>query len=329
MIGKAQYDQIIRLLNHFGWLREVSCFEKFIHYPEFETMFKQYLLQSENFILRNEFADQILKLICYDKNQLGLKQKINEDLLPLLFKFKIKMIKLLAFGLKELAYKHEDRSHKFYETLMSTIQCIDLTDIEKDIDFKSILEHFLEQLYSHTFSEKTQQDIDRSLYGILNILIILLKKFPKWRDEVGEKLTHFLLHKCLFEIPTSEKMIEESNSSAPYCKNLNTRTLAFKLVNVLSRNTAQNLKMTLDYLWNLHHGAVWRTKREGDWKITPSQFDKSTTGYLGINNLGCICYMISLLQQLFMVPSFSNQILAIEDPQKGKVEPKENLLYQL
>ena len=57
--------------------------------------------------------------------------------------------------------------------------------------------------------------------------------------------------------------------------------------------------------------------------------EKSSTGYVGIKNLGCICYMNSLLQQLFMIPSFRNTILSIDDPQKGEVEEQDNLLYQL
>ena len=34
-------------------------------------------------------------------------------------------------------------------------------------------------------------------------------------------------------------------------------------------------------------------------------------GYVGIKNLGCICYMNSLNQQLFMIPGFRNDVLSI------------------
>jgi len=31
---------------------------------------------------------------------------------------------------------------------------------------------------------------------------------------------------------------------------------------------------------------------------------KAATGYVGIKNLGCICYMNAMLQQFFMMPRF-------------------------
>jgi len=57
--------------------------------------------------------------------------------------------------------------------------------------------------------------------------------------------------------------------------------------------------------------------------------EKSSTGYVGIKNLGCICYMLSLFQQLFMIQSFRNDLLTVKDPNFDKVEKEENMLYQL
>ena len=42
---------------------------------------------------------------------------------------------------------------------------------------------------------------------------------------------------------------------------------------------------------------------------------RSELGYAGIRNLGCICYMISMLQQLFMTQSFRSLILMADDGQ--------------
>lgn len=57
--------------------------------------------------------------------------------------------------------------------------------------------------------------------------------------------------------------------------------------------------------------------------------EKSITGYVGIKNLGCICYMNSFLQQMFMIPSFREAVFAVEDPLFEKVKQEDNLLYQL
>lgn len=87
--------------------------------------------------------------------------------------------------------------------------------------------------------------------------------------------------------------------------------------------------MVMDYLRPLHQAASWRTKRENDWSITPQAIEKSTTGYVGLKNLGCICYMNSMLQQLFMIPPFRAALLRCEDPKKDVTPKEDNLLYQL
>lgn len=39
----------------------------------------------------------------------------------------------------------------------------------------------------------------------------------------------------------------------------------------------------------------WRSKHYSDWNIQSKFNEKSSTGYVGLYNLGCICYMNSLL----------------------------------
>lgn len=42
---------------------------------------------------------------------------------------------------------------------------------------------------------------------------------------------------------------------------------------------------------------------------------RSELGYAGLRNLGCICYMIAMLQQLFMTQSFRSLVLMTDDGQ--------------
>ena len=79
---------------------------------------------------------------------------------------------------------------------------------------------------------------------------------------------------------------------------------------------------------NFNQNPQWRTNKEQDWNISLMD-EKSSTGYVGIKNLGCICYMLSLFQQLFMIQSFRNDLLTVKDPNFEKVEKEENMLYQL
>lgn len=69
------------------------------------------------------------------------------------------------------------------------------------------------------------------------------------------------------------------------------------------------LNKDLSFLWELHKNGEWRSKKAEDWVISPNDKMKSSTGYVGIKNLGCICYMISFMQQIFMIPDFRQGIL--------------------
>jgi ubiquitin carboxyl-terminal hydrolase 9/24 len=91
----------------------------------------------------------------------------------------------------------------------------------------------------------------------------------------------------------------------------------------------KNFLDALQFLSKFHLVGQWRTKRLNDWLITPKMNEKSSTGYVGIKNLGCICYMNSFLQQIFMIPSFREAVFAVDDPQFSKLKQEDNLLYQL
>lgn len=49
-------------------------------------------------------------------------------------------------------------------------------------------------------------------------------------------------------------------------------------------------------------------------KFSIARFKKSPTGYVGVKNLGCICYMIAMLQQFYMIPRFRYGILCVQHP---------------
>jgi ubiquitin carboxyl-terminal hydrolase 9/24 len=79
----------------------------------------------------------------------------------------------------------------------------------------------------------------------------------------------------------------------------------------------------------MHKKGHWRSKRLEDWGITINDKSKSSTGYVGLKNLGCICYMNSFNQQLFMIPYFRYSITNADDATAGSIEPEDNVLYQV
>lgn len=162
---------------------------------------------------------------------------------------------------------------------------------------------------------------------MMALLRVLMQKYPKRKKEIGKILVHHLLNDCLFQVPF---VSAAGNSSArlPKCKTYQTRQGALKLLAALSRDCLENLNATISYIKEFERQASWRTNKVSDWQITHLDDEKSSTGYVGMKNLGCICYMISLFQQLFMIPGFREDILSIDDPNHDNNQPEENMFYQ-
>jgi hypothetical protein len=114
------------------------------------------------------------------------------------------------------------------------------------------------------------------------------------KSPVGAKLIDFLLTEGLFEIPDPED--RKKGISKPKCKNEKTRSAALKLLQVLSRDVPANFSKVLKFMSDFIQDTPQRTKKESDWAIVPADKEKAASGYVGIFNPGCICYMISMFQ---------------------------------
>ena len=106
------------------------------------------------------------------------------------------------------------------------------------------------------------------------------------------------------------------------------RRNSFNLLQTLTTDCLENLNTTLVYIKRFNLNPSWRTNKESDWNIRLYEDEKSTTGHVGIKNLGCICYMNSLHQQLFMIPGFRNDILSIKDPNHDNLPDEDNMFLQ-
>ena len=54
-------------------------------------------------------------------------------------------------------------------------------------------------------------------------------------------------------------------------------------------------------------------KKPKTWSYTPQTSSQREQVYVGLRNLGCICYMNSMMQQFFMVPALRYNLLCVDD----------------
>ncbi|CAG9329496.1 unnamed protein product [Blepharisma stoltei] len=174
-------------------------------------------------------------------------------------------------------------------------------------------------LFNELFNEITlrweinsgYQDI--ILYGSLKVLA---NGWTSYLLSIENSLD-FFLQKCLFEIP------ESTRSPFPKCKNIETRQAGFELLYDLCKNSDFLSKVT-NLLEKFHYDNSWRSNHKSDWNRFSLQNEKSLTGFTGIRNLGCTCYMNSLIQSLYTIPSLRDGILYIPT-----VASEDNVLFQL
>ena len=163
----------------------------------------------------------------------------------------------------------------------------------------------------------------------------ILRKRPEASNHLKQDIPFlkYLLRDCLFYKETNISLISKDTVAPPKCKTRNSRMFGLSLVKELTIENTDGIRVIVDYMrQNIYSSNVswfWRTPRGSDWAITTiNKQEKSSTGFVGLKNIACICYMNSIMQNLFMIPAFKKAMLEVEDQQVG-VPNGENVIYQI
>ena len=198
---------------------------------------------------------------------------------------------------------------------------------EKLINTSDKLKELLSTLQQYKSKEITSNaPCDNVLLGLLQLTnkIVSVKEYSWELDATSRiQIIEEVFYSCLF--PLREKNIEGGYK----CKNSKTREVALKLISTLKQYKSECVHYFFkDCILPLRNSLSELTV----WNYIPEKFEKSSSGYVGIKNLGCICYIISILQQMFMIAPFRNVILSVEDnkpPAYNEAGIDDNLLHQL
>ena len=111
-----------------------------------------------------------------------------------------------------------------------------------------------------------------------------------------------------------------------------TRRRAFGLLLTLCEKNEGNFALALKILYKFHE-QIGKSWQHIDSKEVDSDVGiKQASGYVGLKNFGCTCYMNSLLQQLYMIPDLRRAVLDVElqaDGPDAQDQLDENVLHQL
>ncbi|XP_055619318.1 probable ubiquitin carboxyl-terminal hydrolase FAF isoform X2 [Toxorhynchites rutilus septentrionalis] len=97
------------------------------------------------------------------------------------------------------------------------------------------------------------------------------------------------------------------NAPPPVCRNSHTITAACDLLVALCQNSVENMKILVNTLLNMFCTDIEPLR---EWEYLPPVGPRPPQGFCGLKNAGATCYMNSVLQQLFMVPSLRLGILS-------------------
>ena len=157
---------------------------------------------------------------------------------------------------------------------------------------------------------------DHILNGSIRVLTAILRAWPT--EYTAPELLTELYHGCMFTA-------KSASHHSPKCKTHTSRTSTYELLLALARLSNEN-KLQLLSMLSANHASQYQ--RMQSWDFHPGNEDKSSAGYVGLVNLGATCYMNSLLQQFYMMPTLRRDLLAAPVV-LGPEEPlKENMVYQ-
>lgn len=274
------------------------------------------LLQSENHLIRAVTGAEVKGLITACSGDATLAPTMQ------------RLLEVLLLTVLPKAHTLPKRSETLFNQIRKVLEGITVADLAPlEQDLQQLAEKLASGVKAYQAREGGSTRGDQLLVGTMHVLKALMQKYPTKKSEIGSKIVHHLLHDCLFQVPQGSAQTGPGTVRQPKCKSAAARTAALQLLAVLSRDCLENLQVVQDYLKEFSQRASWRTNKDSDWQITHLDDEKSSTGHVGLKNLGCICYMISLFQQLFMVPSFRNDLLSVDDPNHDGQEPEENMFY--
>ncbi|EGR27434.1 hypothetical protein IMG5_196170 [Ichthyophthirius multifiliis] len=285
------------------------------------------LLLSNNsvcdYFFKNEislFNQLIISCIFYNQNQ-NVRKNFNNCffIVAKMRKFPVKIILEILIQQIPNIRNYTQYCTQYFELFCALLDCL---EDSQSFDWQKLLETLTQNIKEHKSTEtRIKTKNDKILIGLINLCDRILSVNEHIKINSGEILIQEIFHKCLFDISDHNSIlvdqnIQEYDQKVVKCKGDQSRQAAFNLLKSLCKNCPQNLHflMSTGLIKLLENLPVVQYRQKEP---------RSDLGYVGLYNLGCICYMNAMIQQFFMTPTFRNAILMADDNKELNFEEVE------
>lgn len=336
MMKTAELESEDRLIIEFGMsiLVNILLFDS-----QSQEMFVRSTLL-ESFLIEGLFTPKSLNVRKYFSHAFYLLAKQKKEV------FGDFLVQKLLKNLPSSKDSNKKDCNQYYDLLCKLIEeGFKGISGQDQVDFAVLLNNLVENIRNHQSQEKrANPQNDKILIGYLNLTEKILQIEPSLIAKYPDLATE-IMRTCLFDFHADKHEFEDfrednegsNDTDINYvkCKSSESRRAAYKILVHLTKQSQNNLKTFLETGLNPLLKSV---PIQSTWNFMPSLDTKSIYGYVGLRNLGCICYMNAMLQQFFMCSQFRYSLLMADDkePINLKKPPKDkwgevddNVVHQL
>jgi ubiquitin carboxyl-terminal hydrolase 34 len=259
--------------------------------------------------------------------------------------------------------KEETFAHRLLEIMINKLKDLNSTQKSQSKYFFQLLEHLLDSVVKSKIYldiKKISLDImeilttqpgleEELLTGYLKMINIIIQNRSDIKAELGERLIDLLIDgymiKDIDEYRVSKKISDPYNTlidpstdnelkemlSRKNFYNYESKSTIFTIIVNLITGSKDNLERLLG---SKFIGLANYTSKQVKKGYNPTGDRRGMNGYIGLRNPSCVCYMNSMLQQFFNIPTFRYGITQAIDGMAPNFtdqnkEIDDNLLHQL
>lgn len=194
-------------------------------------------------------------------------------------------------------------------------------EVSKIINMQELFEKITKTLIGREiYEDRQKEDEDRILSGFLLLAKSLIELEPSFKTiKINDGDMGLVNYVYDFMFYGQKEGMNFNDLNMPKCKKRNTRKRGFELLLELCNKCEDNFLILLPLIIKNHENFQSIDYDSCNCDLKP------THGFIGLRNLGCTCYINSLIQQLYMIKEIRYCVLNCE----GLVGASDNVLWQL